>query len=1010
MVDSPSLLLRPSLGQSPAVGALYNAHADRILDQSVFIDPPSVEVVTTKPNPSARYELAQMGSTEQKFSKLGVGDELAVSFLCDLVTVGGSGKWLQQAESSVQEREASVLCISTINRQYIDWNSTNNNQDELRSLIDITAMQDEDATHVVCGIHWGARTVITTIARTGDKNDERLQSILDSIGNVYITGAVKDLDKELGAFAITLDFKIHADLFPAGPIPTTYSGVCQYLSKVPQAIKKFAGGKGRCLAYELVPIAEFAQRLQLDFKLSSTQLCIPVEPDCLREVISLFAAFTVSKQRLHDCLENLTRHLFCIPAEHLDRVKKQVKSAGEGECAIKAKLAQKVKEARQDGDSSRSTELRDALTELRDSPDSPERIAEIVGLYDEKMQFADEIVAAGARYGSVKEAIMASLTTQERSQDLYILHYSKAALVHPDWEATRLKLKDLLSVTKTTTQSVVMVIDYDMHTNGATLEAPRIQHERQGQVTRVDMVSDAQELAGTFLLRYRPDKWIKPDPSVRIPFAERLLVTIPCPWPACPQNAPRDWICPVCEERVYFWPVDKYLHCQCGEYHPANAQFQCQLASHGPQYFTPSNSTVLTGLLQACHAAPQYNILILSEIGVGKSTFINSLINYLQFDSLDDAMKDEGELRSVEYLSYGGQSATQQPVKYQFNLNGKIIQLIDTPGIGDVRGLDKDYENFQNILKTLESVDKLSTILFLMKPNSARPSSAFDFCHTELLSHLHKDSSRNIVFGFTNSRSANYSPGETRAPLERLLKKGNTDIPLPLDSNKLFFFDSESFLFLAAYKLLGQERSGKSDCVASWEKSAQEAHRLIATTFKIPAQQVNMTLRLNRTRQLITSMTVPTGTTPEATPTKEEQAELEHEDKEIREALATFGAYLNNSAMVAYNDATIRYLDYMISQAAHQAQVEKKAQLEAQKAVNQAEVTRIRQAIESKTESLPTEDNIDAIVAGLKKLLHFGPTVDTVMGPGSVFLTERKPMEIEIRRVSGEKKRNQLSL
>ena len=45
-------------------------------------------------------------------------------------------------------------------------------------------------------------------------------------------------------------------------------------------------------------------------------------------------------------------------------------------------------------------------------------------------------------------------------------------------------------------------------------------------------------------------------------------------------------------------------------------------------------------LLKNLEPNEEYNILLLGGTGVGKSTFLNAFVNYLAFDSLDDALSD----------------------------------------------------------------------------------------------------------------------------------------------------------------------------------------------------------------------------------------------------------------------------------------------------------------------------------------------------------------------------------
>ena len=64
-----------------------------------------------------------------------------------------------------------------------------------------------------------------------------------------------------------------------------------------------------------------------------------------------------------------------------------------------------------------------------------------------------------------------------------------------------------------------------------------------------------------------------------------------------------------------------------------------------------------------------------------------------------------------------GKSATQEPREYNFMIDKRMVNLIDTPGIGDVDGIDRDKKNFANILTFLSRYDKLHAVCILLKPN-----------------------------------------------------------------------------------------------------------------------------------------------------------------------------------------------------------------------------------------------------------------------------------------------------
>jgi len=274
----------------------------------------------------------------------------------------------------------------------------------------------------------------------------------------------------------------------------------------------------------------------------------------------------------------------------------------------------------------------------------------------------------------------------------------------------------------------------------------------------------------------------------------------------------------------------------------------------------------------------ELNILLLGETGVGKSTWINGLALHFIYPTLADAetgemiclipmaftMTDdnyeEKEIRigsDNNEIHHAGQSATQLPQTYVCTYNGVTIRIIDTPGIGDTRGIRQDRINMQNIMTHISNLDKIDGIWILLKPNNARLTVTFKFCIKELLTHLHRDACKNIVFCFTNTRGTFYRPGETLPALRKLLSD-NKDIDIELDKNTIYCIDNESIKFLAAVKNgIEFDEIQRNDYAKSWETSFEETERLFAYTATLTPHFVKNTLSLNDARRLILTLSRP---------------------------------------------------------------------------------------------------------------------------------------------------------
>ncbi|RIB02387.1 hypothetical protein C2G38_2255622 [Gigaspora rosea] len=289
-------------------------------------------------------------------------------------------------------------------------------------------------------------------------------------------------------------------------------------------------------------------------------------------------------------------------------------------------------------------------------------------------------------------------------------------------------------------------------------------------------------------------------------------------------------------------------------------------------------------------ASQEINLLLLGETGAGKSTFINAFANYFKFNSLNDAISGEiGVLISSTFTITNeeyetktitiagddydddkddddvedniGESSTKECGIYVFHAaENTIIRLIDTPGVGDTKGIECDKKNFENILKNISHHKYLNGICILLKPNNSRLNITFRYCIQELLSHLHKSAKDNIVFCFTNTRGTFFRPGDTLPVLKKQLDEleKTSDIEIKIRRDIIYCFDNDPFRFLAAKKegmefTYNEEESFEK----SWEKSKNESVRLLQHIIKCDPHPIMETVSLNNARQTVLLLCEP---------------------------------------------------------------------------------------------------------------------------------------------------------
>lgn len=235
----------------------------------------------------------------------------------------------------------------------------------------------------------------------------------------------------------------------------------------------------------------------------------------------------------------------------------------------------------------------------------------------------------------------------------------------------------------------------------------------------------------------------------------------------------------------------------------------------------------------------EYNILILGEAGVGKSTFINAFANYLAYPTMERAIlgktitliPNEFFITDEKFMQFrvenGGATqeensnespSTRATKVHKFVIRNTILRVIDTPGYVDSNA---DTTFLEAILCSIASYDCINCIAIFLKPND--PNIRFI---GELLHRLHKSVIANLVFCYTNTRLTKFRTGEQNPALEKLLAK--RPVGIEFNSSHIYCFDSESYLFLSA-----KEREVKFceemqlPFAKSWDHSVKETDRLM---------------------------------------------------------------------------------------------------------------------------------------------------------------------------------------
>ncbi|KAK3636662.1 hypothetical protein LTR56_000845 [Elasticomyces elasticus] len=876
-------LRRPALGQNVPMGALYNARTDQFLPHGLLS--PSVPKAAFLVHDQTRTDVnINYGDSYQKrFALLGLPVGLAANVLTDFGHCEGVSRYLAEPHETqfahAAMHHAINTCVQTLDIKFHGL------QDHLTTL----TVSNADATHMVVGIEWGSHSVISLRARSALAEraftDQQLHATFDDFISAVqaLTGQGQTSISRMPLIdpALQAEITVYSDMLQEqdGILLQDFNEAHEFLKIMPLHVQNANEGRGWPVLYTLLPLDTVS--FVLPVQVPQVHGTLDLAPDILIACFDLLDDYQECERRLGEYQSTLTANSQCLQRDRQHALRHRFGVLQNAKQCFQDEFARThVSVIRDHGD---PAVLRQVFHQYSQGEASPGRLGEFAMPSEEALAFMQKAISSGAIYIDHSDMTLKNVLPTHARSEAYVLHCNLTATENEImWKSNSDLLLELLQTRSSDT--VVIIVDC-ASTDADDLNHVRISVYNGDRETVPDLLADRRFLANKCFAKC--ELQTLETESIEPPI-KRRHVTIACPGTNCSVAKVREWLCPRCLAPLEYGHTDQYIYCACGRSLFSNFVFRCSSEIHGSEYMACDPQELLRsldGLVQTNYL----NILILGETGVGKSTFINAMVNYLEFSTLDEAidaeklnyvipcsfstqvMDRQNPDRPIEekWIQIGasddehdgskGDSATQRttvyPVTFRSGDSTRTVRLIDTPGIGDSRGVDADRRNMADILSTLSAYDTVHGILILLKSNNARLTITFRYCIKELLTHLHHNAAANMVFGFTNTRISNYTPGDTYGPLKALLEQHPND-GLRLTTPTTYCFDSESFRYLAAYKD-GVPMPNKVDFDRSWEHSRGETIRLMEHFQTIPPHEVKSTISLNGARQLISELTKP---------------------------------------------------------------------------------------------------------------------------------------------------------
>ncbi|XP_059914086.1 uncharacterized protein LOC132462545 isoform X2 [Gadus macrocephalus] len=188
-VDSGKTVVLAALGRPFSLGMLYDCRNDSLIPALTLWDREALEkVADERHQPNNDFEIVASDSIEDKSSALNVEASLKASFLCGLIEIEGSAKFLSDSKISRNQARVTLKYKTTTKFQQLSMNHIGSGNMKHQDVFEKGL-----ATHVVTGILYGAQAFFVFDREVSEKEDRQeiegnLKVLMKKIPTLKIEG------------------------------------------------------------------------------------------------------------------------------------------------------------------------------------------------------------------------------------------------------------------------------------------------------------------------------------------------------------------------------------------------------------------------------------------------------------------------------------------------------------------------------------------------------------------------------------------------------------------------------------------------------------------------------------------------------------------------------------------------------------------------------------------------------------------------------------------------------